>query len=185
MFNKSSIFKKTVLRLVFLLSATKRSGEHPRTPMGLVAWALYGCFRSRAFHEVWCPKVIGRDSWVWEATGVSVQSPPPKNWGKKLVVVRKRIARENGKSPEYVVFVVVVVVVVVHEYTSLGPAPPPKKQRTTGPSGPICSSGERDMKGPSGDGGATTRALRTRRASPPPPTTSHTYYIMHEIDGNP
>ena len=99
MFNKNSVFEQTVLRLVFLLSATKRSGEHPRTPVGLVAWALYGRFRSRAFHEVWCPKVIGRDSWVREATGVGVQSPPPKNWGKKLVVVRKRIARENGKSP--------------------------------------------------------------------------------------
>ena len=99
MFNKNSVLTKTVLRRVFLLSAKKRSGEHPCTPVGLVAWALYDRFRSRAFHEVWCPKVIGRDSWVREATGVSVQSPPPKNWGKKLVVVRKRIARENGKSP--------------------------------------------------------------------------------------
>ena len=77
MFNKNSVIKKTVLRRVFLLPAKERSGEHPRTPVGLVAWALYGRFRSRAFHEVWCPKVIGRDSWVREATGVSVQSPPP------------------------------------------------------------------------------------------------------------
>ena len=54
---------------------------------------LYVLYRSRAFHEVWCPKVIGRDSWVREATGISVQGIPPKNWGKKLAVVRKRIAR--------------------------------------------------------------------------------------------
>ena len=74
-------------------------GKDICTPVGLVARTLYVLHRSRALHEVWCPKAIGRDSWVREATGVSVQRLPPKNWGKKLVVVRKRIARENGKSP--------------------------------------------------------------------------------------
>ena len=99
MFNKNSVFKKTVLRRVFLLSAKERSGEHPRTPVGLVAWALYGRFRSRAFHEVWCPKEIGRDSWVREATGVSVQSPPPKNWRRNTFVcehVRRKTERPHN-----------------------------------------------------------------------------------------
>ena len=58
------------------------------TPVGLVTRTLYVLHRSRAFHEVWCLKVIGRDSWVRETTGVSVQRIPHK----KLVVVRKRFA---------------------------------------------------------------------------------------------
>ena len=68
-------------------------------PASLVTRTLYVLHRCRAFHEMWCPKVVGRDSWVREATGVSVQRIPPKNWGKKLVVVRKRFAHENGTSP--------------------------------------------------------------------------------------
>ena len=106
MFNKNSVFKKTVLRRVFL-SAKERSGEHPRTPVGLVAWALYGRFRSRAFHEVWCPKVIGQDSWVREATGVSVQSPPPKNWGNNTFV-RKRFSSKT-ESPHNTLLLNVIV----------------------------------------------------------------------------
>ena len=61
--------------------------------MFVVAGTLYVLHRSRAFHEVWCPKVMGRDGWVWEATGGSVQRLPPENWGKKLVVVRERLAQ--------------------------------------------------------------------------------------------
>ena len=67
-------------------------------PAGLVTRTLYVLHRSWACHEVWCPKV-GQDSWVREATGVSVQRIPPKNWGEQLVVVRKRFAHENGTSP--------------------------------------------------------------------------------------
>ena len=48
------------------------------TPVGLVTRTLYVLHRSRAFHEVWCPKDIGRDSWVREAMGVSVQKCPPQ-----------------------------------------------------------------------------------------------------------
>ena len=79
-------------RRVFPRLVKQLLGEHPGTPAGLVTRTLYVPHRSRAFHEVWCPKVIGRDSWVREATGVSVQRIPPKNWGKKLVVVCKRVA---------------------------------------------------------------------------------------------
>ncbi len=41
-------------------------------PACLVSRTLYVLHHSRAFHEVWCPQEIGRDSWVREATGVTV-----------------------------------------------------------------------------------------------------------------
>ena len=56
---------------------------------------IYCC--SPVFHKVWCLQVIGRDSWVREATGGSVQSHPPKNWGKNTFVC-KRFSRKT-ESP--------------------------------------------------------------------------------------
>ena len=77
-----------------------RGGGHPGTPVGLITRTLYVLHRSRAFHEVWCPKEIGRDSWVREATGVSVQRIFPQNWGKCLfsVVNASRFKTERPHS---------------------------------------------------------------------------------------
>ncbi len=85
-----------VWRRVFPHLATQRLGD--TSGFGVLGFVWF--LPQSDYHEVWCPKVIGRDGWVREATGGSVQRFPPKNLWKKLVVVRKRIARET-ECPHY------------------------------------------------------------------------------------
>ena len=82
---------------------------------------LYVFHRSRAFHEVWCPKEIGWDSWVRDATGISVQGIPPKNWGKYhfSFVNASRFKTKRPHNGIIVVVVVVVAAVVVESYSFL------------------------------------------------------------------
>ena len=115
---RSSKFTRKVIEFliesVFPAVPEKGFGGTP-THITLVCCLRSSCVPpSSGFHEVWRPKVIGRDVGVREATCGSVQSLPPKNWGKNPSPSQTP-PRENGTAPQRVVIVVVVVVVVVVE----------------------------------------------------------------------
>ena len=88
------------------------------------------CFPGRPDSRMYCPDIIGRDSWVWDKQKTLYKTIPPTGWGSKrsrqgLSTLRNLTQWRSDK-------VIVVVVVVVESYCFLiniivdpgGPWPP-------------------------------------------------------------